>query len=223
MKGKHIQWDDEWILKNWSKEIGMKEFTHSYNLSHKTDYKEQTLRAHCYVKLGLQNRDGLYSDEQIRFIKENYPIFGSRKCAELFNKKFGTNKKYYNMINVAQRHGLSVMKELKGKLISEANGDPIGTLSLDRSTGTLRIKTEEGYKNYLHELYGKPSGTNVYCHLDGNPLNTSPENIVELTRAQTARMSFNKFWSEHPEITKTGIKWCELYDLMLKQGYRIEL
>lgn len=68
-------------------------------------------------------------------------------------------------------------------------------------------------------MYGdKPDGY-ILVHLDNDVTNNSVNNIRAISRSVNARMTANKFWSEDPDITKSGILCCELEELLKEENH----
>ena len=212
--GKHsapVSYDDEWILAHWESVRNWKTLCEKYNVSHGMNLKYSTFKAHCNLGLGLNYH---YSDEQFQWLRENYPVYGRVKCAEMFAEKFHEEKSPGAIKCQCLRMGLKVNSERRKERAVENTGrfHPVGTIR-PMAHGEPYVKTENGWVPVKNEVIGKQEGK-IIVFLDGNQNNVSRENLMHTTRAVSARMTKNKFWSECGEITKTGILCCELENLL---------
>ena len=209
-----IDFDNDWIIKhkpscdNWVKLCA------EYNSAHNTNINYSTFKYHINHRLGYRNNyHNPYSDEQIEWLKTNYPILGRVKCTEQFNAKFNMNKTVGALKKYCQeRLGLRVSEERK-KLRAIENTHTvvydIGTI-VKGCNGHPYIKTEDGWKRLANVVYGEIPKGHFLVHLDGDENNCNKENLYPITRAISGLMLANEFWSENPEITKTGIICCDL-------------
>jgi len=208
--GKHcapVRYDDDWIVAHWEPLRNWLKLRDEYNRVHGTDIKYSTFKAHCNVKLGLNYH---YSEEQLEWLKENYPKLGRIKAAKIFNEKFSENKSAWAIKNMCQRMGLRVTEERHSEIAIENSGryHPVGAVR-PMAHGEPYVKTEDGWVPVKEQVMGKQKGK-ILVFLDGNQNNVEKNNLMFITRAVSARMTKNEFWSENPEITKTGILCCEL-------------
>lgn len=205
-----IQWDNDWIIehsrgyKNWGKLCA------EYNSAHNTDIKPNTFKSHCNREMGLNNH---YTKEQDEWLKENYPKLGRVKCTEQFNKVFSDSEKSMSAICVhCKRIGLHVTEERKKMKAIENTGrfHEIGTIRKFQNNESY-IKTQEGWKKIKELVWGEeiPKGCHL-IHLDGDTDNNNRNNLYLISKSVSALMMINDFWSENPEITKTGIICCDL-------------
>lgn len=218
-KGKHIKWDAEWIKNNFKPGLTWKEFAEQYDAAHGTETKPRTMEDKCH-RLGITHwncRD--YTDEEVVFIKEYWPVKGSIWCAENIESVSGNKRSDMAIRNKARDLNLRASDELWAKNI-EANANlarkPVGTIKMDSGSNVPMIKTENGWKTLASVVYGEPKKGNMLCFLDGDKTNCVKENIIELSRSETAYMTHNRFWSRHPEITKTGVVCVKLIEAQKK-------
>lgn len=208
--GKHcspVRYDDEWVIAHWESVRNWKKLCDEYNRIHGTDVNYSTFKSHCNRCLDLNFH---YSEEQIKWLKENYPKLGRIKATEIFNEIFNENKTINAIKKRCHDLGLRVNEErLKARAIENTGRcKAIGELGTG-SNGDPYIKTENGWMPVKYSVAGKQHGK-ILVHLDGNKHNNNKENLMFITRKVSARMIKNKFWSKNPEITKTGIIACEL-------------
>lgn len=214
---KKIFYDDEWILANWKSYPTWDVMRDAYNKEHGTLIEFYAFRNHCnrYLKLNRDKEYGLnkhYSDEQIDWLKVNYPKLGRVKCTEEFNKLFNENRTVQAIkIQCVKKLKLKVTEERrKARAFNTGKVHPVGS-TVCKTHGEPYIKCADGtWKRVKDIIYGdKPKGYMV-IHLDGDTNNNCKDNLVAIPRSIAGRMSYNKFWSEFPEVTKTGIICCEL-------------
>lgn len=164
----------------------------------------------------------LYTDEQDRWLRKNYPVLGRIQTAEAFNRIFQTNKSVVCLESHCKNQlSLHVSPERKAVSRVENAGRKrnIGDISKDIH-GNAIVKTESGWKLLAEQVIGKKEGM-VVVYLDGNGMNCNPENLMHVDRAIAIRMSKEHFWSTNPEVTKTGIIWCQL-EKVLKNNNKIK-
>lgn len=109
-----------------------------------------------------------YSEEEINFLKENYPKLGNKKCAEILGRSImALNKK-------AKKLGLS----------------PNWKYTYMSKEGYLVDCTKRDEKILVHRkimeehLGRKLTSDEIVHHKDGNKLNNSIDNLELLTRAE---------------------------------------
>lgn len=209
-----IAYDDEWIASRWKDYMNWNRLCNDYNKAHGTDIKYNTFKSHCNRELALNHH---YSDEQLAWLRENYPALGRVKCTELFNKVFNEDKSVQAIKVMCVRMGLKVSAERK-RMIGIENSKrfhPVGTV-LIRTHGEPYVKTRKGWVRLKDLSYGKKPKGHIIVHLDGDVNNYKKENLMAISRSVSVKMAKNKFWSSCPEITKTGIMCCELENALSK-------
>ena len=214
-RGTRIQYDDTWILERYETFRNWLTLCEMYNAEHSTNIGYNTFKAHCNRELSVNH---MYSDEQEDWLREHYPILGRYATTEAFNERFCENK----TVNAIKVHciqmGLKVSDERRKKKAVENTGrcHCIGESTIG-SHGEKYVKTPDGWKREKELVYGPvPKGMNI-VHLDGDVTNNNRENLVAIDRQSMAMMTANRFWSEHPEITRTGIMCCEL-EMQIKKS-----
>lgn len=213
-----IQYDDVWIRENY-RGVCDKSFLDAYNQHTGQMLKKDTLRHHIMRKMELTS-DFTYTEEQLSYILSHYSKWGMKKTAKMFNKKFGTNKSPESICRVAVYKDVHVPSEVARKN-SYSSPDAVGTIREEPSTGYLVIKTGDSWKDWMkyqryvyEQAYGKLPEDYSVVFLDGNNRNFDLSNLVAVPRKYVVYMNSNKLRSENPEITKTSIMWCELYDAL---------
>ena len=208
--GKHgfpVSYDNDWIVTHWESFRNWLKLCEEYNRVHGTEISYSTFKSHCNRELGLNYH---YTEEQIEWLKGNYPKLGRVKAAKAFNEKFGEKKTPQAIKAQCLKIGLKVKENRWQERAIENSGrfHPVGTIR-PMSHGEPYIKTESGWMPLKHKLIGKKDGK-IIVFLDGDRMNVNERNLMFTTKAVSARMTKNMFWSENPEITRTGIIWCEL-------------
>lgn len=219
-------YDDKWILENWEEYRNWNSLCKAYNEKFGTDILYRTFKGHCNNKLGL---NFLYTKEQEDWLRENYPNMGSVECTAEFNKIFNTNRTSSGVRgHCIAKLGLRVTEERKSRLAIENTGryhEP-GTILTSRGKDDyLYLKQADGSWELLHravykELHKDLPDDYVVIFLDGDRHNCKPNNLAAIPRKYITKMTKNKFWSEFPEVTKTGLVWCELDDAL--DNYELE-
>ena len=216
----HIyEYDDSWILTNWEDYRNWSNLCKSYNALFGTNINYHTFKSHCNRELGL---NFVYSEEEISWLRENYPKLGKYECAVEFNKVFNTNRTVNGVTEKCKKLGIHVSNERKRETVIKNTGNyhEPGTI-LDKGRGYLFIKRTDGKWVQLQRyLTGVDDGCEdvAVIFLDGNKRNFEPENLVTIPRKYLGPMTKNKFWSEFPEVTKTGLIWCELREVLGKDA-----
>lgn len=208
-----IAYDDEWITDNWNKVRNWQKLCESYNRIHETEIKYNTFKSHCNRELALNYH---YSDEQIAWLKQNYPALGRIKCAEKFNKRFGENKSAQAIKLACQKMGLRVTEERRKARAIENTRQVIYEIGevVIKTHGEPYMKTNDGWVRVKTINYGNVPKGHIIIHLDGDPENCKRENLMAIPRSTSARMTKNGFWSENSEITKTGVICCKLEEII---------
>ena len=207
-----IRWDDEWILNNWEDIRNWAVLCRQYNAAHNTDIGYNTFKAHCNRDLGLSYK---YTEEEDEWLIQNYPRLGRNKTYEEFNKAFSYKRSLWALHNRCIRLGLHVTDErLKERAMENTERfHPIGTKMVRGNLGVV-IKTKDGWVRETDLAIGKaPKGCRT-IHLDGDITNNDPSNLMHMTFGTCALMTRYELWSKHRGITKAGVKWCELYEIL---------
>ena len=223
-----MNWNDAWIKENTDKFASISEMWKAYQEETGHVCKQQSFRTHCVRK--HQRHSGLtWTDEEMEWLKDNFPRLGLKKSAIEFEKQFGKKKSVNAIRSYANKRGIYVNEDAK---ISNANYSrrvPMGTI-VDDGDGYLKIKVGPEYSSsgwvryhrYLYEQkHGKIPGGYKIMFLDGNKQNYEDENMIAVPASYFALMNKLDLHSEFPEINFAGIKWCELYSALKKKGYRL--
>lgn len=157
-----------------------------------------------------------WTEEEDCWLKKYYPSHGTKDTLDAFCKKFSPKIRKRQLEGRVGYLGIhlnddvyAAMQKERGRTLHEKyrSVHPIGFVNPDNGM----IKTENGWKR-LGAILGLPKGYYA-VHLDGDVTNNNPDNIAVVSHKTSMQMTLNKFWSEHPEITKAGILCCELEQL----------
>lgn len=225
---KRLPFNDDWIRQNVDIYKTYKRLAEEHNKLFGTSFTREQMKNHASLILDVHT-EYYYTDEMKAWIIENYPKSGTaEEKAEEFNSIFGTNKNGQAIKEMARLLGVSLseeaLKDYKQKskehicnfnrTVRAAKPGHVGR----PSNGYLLVKLENGewlsQGRYEYEKhYGKVPKNHNVIFLDGNRNNVSKENLMAIPVKLTAIMSANKFWSSDPELTKTGVVYCNLYTL----------
>ena len=150
-----------------------------------------------------------YTDEQKEWLREYYPKYGSKETSRMFEEEFGKYVKPQTLKRYCRVWlGCSVLREVQyGSMTA-----PIGTIS-ENCRGEVKVKTENGWIKATHLNVDVPKGM-VAFNLDGNKYDNSAENIAITTNSKFRTLRNNNMWSIDRELTKTGLLWCDLNELL---------
>lgn len=205
---KNNSYDEQWILDHWKDYRYVSEMYADY-ISEHTDHHTLGAFRQRTVKLGLTRR---YTQEQDKWLKENYPHLGAREAYDKFCERFKVKKGFEGFKSHIKELDLKVTEERQYKADQnngKHDGVPVGTIT-KRCRNTEWIKTEDGWKPLQQEIIGNvPKGFRI-VHLDCDGRNNAPDNLTVVSPKVCAMMTGNGFWSDEAEVTKTGVLWCEL-------------
>lgn len=233
-----LPYNDEWILEHSHQYRSYRELAEAHNRLFNTDFSRAQMKNHANLILGIRMDSYWYTNEMKDWIRKEYPKEGSSdEKARKFNEIFGTTRSGHSIREMARRLGVSLsedaLQDYKKKSKEHicnynrtVRAKPIGYVGRP-SNGYPMVKTENGWISqaryeYLQNHEGIRNG-DVIIFLDGNVHNVGENNLMAIPQKWQALMTFNKFWSKHPKITETGIKWCELKDVLERSGYEFTL
>lgn len=229
---RYTEQEKEWLRENYPK-LGERETARQFNELFNHSQKARSLGTYCsrclkvYVNeevtstLSSRNHNHtclnvngrrFYEQNEIDWLKENYPKLGARETCRQFNELFDRNKTYKSLSCYCKQHlGLSISKEKWLELKSV----PIGYKYKDKR-GDWHIKTEKGWELVTHTVKEVPKG-HIAFFLDGNHDNVEPENIAVIRNGiHTIAQNYDLI-SENPTITSVALTWAELYSKLKKQ------
>lgn len=218
--GVYRGYDDAWIAENIGNYPSWKKmFEDYYNIFQFGNYRN--FRNHLYNDLKYTR---LFTKEQDTWIKENYPLFGLKKTTEEFGRVFPCGRSKTVIAQRAMQLGVTVSEDTLTKIRKDTTvkrnvGDKVIRTNKN-GVSSVYVKLPSGeWKRESHVNYGKvPDGMRI-VHLDGDFTNNEPSNLSAISQSQQALMTVNRFWSEQPEVTKSGIIWCKLKQTYEQKGY----
>lgn len=171
-----------------------------------------------------------YTVEQLEWIKEKINDFPNYiEMAKSFNEKFKDNRTDQGIMNTATKK-LKLNKTLNsGRYSKTLKKDelPLGTIRYCNN-GTTYVKVKllgekrlkfSGYKKpywlplqmkIYQDKYGAIQDNEMIIFLDCNRNNYDIDNLYCIDRRVSAILAKNKWYSNSPEITKTGIMYAKL-------------
>lgn len=223
--GRVWKYDDDWIKSHYDPNKRWRLFLKEYNETFGTNIGYSTFVSHMNRELNLEQNYCLpYTEEQDKWLRQNYPVYGRIESTKKFNQIFHDNKTPRNLqAHCHQALKIKVTRERKARSCVENHGrcSEIGSVSSGLfNVPAIKIKNGSGKRNWqrLDEyLIGKKEGM-VIVHLDGNKENCELDNLMHAPRNILGTMGKEGFWSDNKEITRTGIIWCELFNVLKKEG-----
>lgn len=212
--GHYRGYNDDWIYAHHAEYTSWKNlFDAYYEKFHFGSYRN--FRNHLYHDLGLTRT---FTDEQNQWLIDNYPNMTTNECAELFSKIFNIGRSRSTISTQANKLGINQKPETvkRSYEYSHYNTYPIGA-TVVRHTSTCSCvyeKTETGWERQSRLAVGDIPEGHIIAHLDGDYTNNNKDNLVLLTKKESAMMTANRFWSIDPELRKTGLAWCKLKTAM---------
>lgn len=231
MKGKRVQWHDDWLREHAYDSHSYQALVNEYNKTFGTNVSKPGIKNHCRYALGIEKPRKAcrhFTEEQLRFLSDHYEHMGNRELLELFNSTFNEHRTMHSIKNFGHRNGVQVDKDVK-----QANRrkwlDQDGSKRKTRNTGDIRIevgrpvmKDENGdWKSAAKVVWEKEHGPvpegYVVTALDGDCFNISPDNLACVPVSYMGLLQRHELRSTDPEITKTAIIWCELVESLKKK------
>lgn len=163
----------------------------------------------------------LFTEEQERFIRENYKGISNQELADLVNAKFGLS------ISAAQIKRFKSRNKLNSGLTGSfekghrpLNYKPIGSERIDKKDGYVLVKVQDHglyqerwrLKHVVlwEKVHGKVPEDHVIAFLNGDKTDIRIDNLVLLSRTELAQMVRYGYFSNDPELTKAGIQLIRL-------------
>lgn len=171
-----------------------------------------------------------YTKEQDEWLRENWMRYGG-ESVQMFNERFGQNRTY----QMIRAHCQNVLKVRVSKAVMSRRGRrnakrhvPIGSVTKAKGYWQIKVADEYGKRpsnwmllhryNYIKAFGEIPDGM-VVIFLDGNKDNCDASNLKAVPQAINALLMKKDLRSIHKALTEAGIEWCELYQLLQKNGY----
>lgn len=171
-----------------------------------------------------------YTVEQLEWIKEKINDFPNYvEMVKSFNEKFKDNRTDQGIMSIATKK-LKLNKSFNSGRYSETlkkDETPLGTIRCGNN-GVTYIKVKlvganrpkfSGYKKpywlplqmkIYQDKYGAMQDNEMVIFLDCNRNNYDIDNLYCIDRRVSAILAKNKWYSNNPEITKTGILYAKL-------------
>lgn len=228
----HI-WNDNWINKNLFQFPSYLKATEAYRQQFGVDVSLSAFKNHCRFKLGIEKpRSANYrrvTEEQVEWLKDVYPKVGTKRAMELWNEKFNDNLSVSCIKQIARRVcDITVDPDIatKNKLCAAHSATSKRALRNPGDTrmecGRLVMKAEDGTwqsagRCVWEKRYGKIPNSYALIALDGDTTNIDLKNLEVIPWRFLGKLMKNDFFSSDPEITRTGIIWCDLEAVLEKQ------
>lgn len=172
-----------------------------------------------------------YTEQEIQWLIKQDPNLTYAELTAMFNDKFGASVKRHSISDLMCKRIKAISRQgnrQKNQFVKGAKPKfSIGSEVIKQ--GYIWVKVNDRYfeghyesNDYTHnwrrksdvvweKYYGKiPDGWFV-IFLDKNPLNCSVDNLAIVNRSIHAMMNKNRWYSENKDITRLGLKWCELF------------
>lgn len=230
MERERSPWHDDWLIENIDEYQNYTKLLEAYNAEFQTKYSLAGIKNHCRIALKLSKERKAYrhyTDEQLEFLRVNYPKYGERKTLEMFNEKFNETRAMSSMKNFGTYHRVicdpqEKQKRRRERLDSEHSArrtKAVGDTRLE--CGRLVMKAADGKwysaaKVVFEAKYGPVPPGYVVTVLDGNNHNVEIENLAAVPVKYLGLLQRYNLRSENPIITKTGILWCQLFEALQK-------
>lgn len=181
----------------------------------------------------MGNNTFRYTPQQVQFLRDYYPDHVAAATAAEFSRLFGIPRSKDHIRWYVEKLGIKVSRERllevkkqnvgkNGRTNNIGKTVPVGTIRVTKKTGgEPYIKTETGWVMLKKYLVDCPEGMHI-VHLDGDVTNCDPDNLMAIDPDVHARMAVNHFWSDNPELTRTGIECCKLESTLAKNGFDVK-
>ena len=225
-------WHDDWIMDNL---MGFQSYTkaaEAYREQFGVDICMAALKNHCRYKLGIEKpRFSNYrhvTQEQADWLRDIYPEYGVKESRRLWNERYHDDLSATCIKQIAKRFDISVNPEtsVHNKLRAVHGAGSKRALRKTGDTrmecGRLVMKDEDGeWKSAGRCVWerhrGKIPDGYALVALDGDTANIDLNNLEIVPWRYLGKLSRNDFFSSDPEITRTGIIWCDLEEVLAEE------
>lgn len=159
-----------------------------------------------------------WTAEEDQFLRDYYPDHGVVDTLNTFNTRFdccvtkrSIEHRVYDMGITLSADRYAQKQIENGRNFNPNPRRKPGYINPD----TGLIKTETGWTR-LGAILDVPKGYYA-VHLDRDPRNNNPDNIMIISKQESMLMTKYNMWSQDPEITKTGILCCRLQQTLKKR------
>lgn len=209
LKKERISYTDEQIefIKNTYKGITHEELTKRFNKKFNIKRTVIQIKNVCAVRNFLDNRDIRYTEEQIKWLRDN--VNGKRwtEITALFNERFSKNKTKNQLMIYCSSIGIH-----SGIPFGQSNAED-GSVYI-RSNKYSLIKVNGSWENKGRYEWKKHFGIipkgKIIIFADGNCKNFSKDNLLAVTRAELITLNRKNMLFMDPELTKAGVLIAKL-------------
>ena len=227
-------WHNQWIIENIFSYSSYHEAADAYRRIFSIDISSSALKKHCTYTLQIRKpRDKNYrhiTKEQAEWLKDVYPKVGVLETQKMWNDRYNDDLSATCIKQIARRIGCVVSNEvaIANKLNaahkegSKRSLRRIGDTRME--CGRMVMKAEDGnWKSAGRCVWEKANGKipkgYAIVALDGDTTNVRLDNLEMVPLTYIGKLQRNNFFSSNPEITRTGIIWCDL-DTVLVSSIR---
>lgn len=157
-----------------------------------------------------------YTQEQEDFLRKQSQIYSLAKVKADFKVKYGMDITKQAITDRRRRVYHTAPTEFKAKQDYKHYWceSPIGSESIKE--GEITVKVSENTWKYKHwhiweQHYGRVPKGNRVIFLDGNNRNFDINNLACVPLKYICLLANSRWKLENAELTKSAIKWCELY------------
>lgn len=230
-------WHDAWIREKLFMFSSYAEAAEAYQQAFGVDISVPALKNHCRYKLGITKpRNENYrriTEEQADWIRRVYPRLGVKKTRELWNERYKDSlsctciKQIAKRCNVVVNSAVATANKLKAAHGKGSKRAIRGIGDTRIECGRLVMKADDGeWKSAGRCVWEKEHGAiptgYALVALDGDTSNIRLENLEIVPWGYLGKLQRNGFFSRNPEITKTGIIWCDLQTVLLENSQLLQ-
>lgn len=223
-------WHDDWIAENLKKFPSYIKAAEEYRREFNVDICSSAFKNHCRYKLGVSKTRLInyrhITKEQREWLKDIYPKVGVKEARIRWNEKYNDNVSVSCIKQIAKNAcGVTVNRDVAiANRLKAAHGE--ASKRAIRKPGETRIecgrlvmKSEDGeWKSagrcVWEKHYGKIPNGYALLALDGDTTNIDPANLEIIPWSYLGKLAKNNFFSSNPDITKAGIIWCDLENVL---------
>ena len=171
-------------------------------------------------KMVFKKPSRVWTEEVNEYLFKNA---SSKTCEEMtaelntiFNKEFSVNSVRNQIKKLRKQKGSTIIPYKRS--LTRNNGD-IAVWTGDDKIPHLYIKVgngkgSKGWMEYKHFLMGEEANGKCVITLNNDNCDIRPENLAVVSSAVNTKLTRYKMRSDDPEITKAGIKLCELEEAL---------
>lgn len=201
------------------------------------------VRTKCY-ELGLKRIElERWTDEQVKYLIDNYKEIGDVELAEIFDLVYPKNKGW-TLKHIEKKRNYLGLKRTEEELVKikernklngrfsinhwkrwSENNSPIGTIRTWKNKNKREykvIKTDFGYVHYAPYLWTKHNGDipdgYVIGFKDKNQLNCKIENLICIDRTTHVIRHRKKYFDKYPEELQESIILISKIKKIIKNG-----